>query len=73
MWNLIGVRVGIMLMLEMLTLAGLELVPIGLGNRAKEDMGENVSVLPGIFVNMLCCHWLMLHIGCSEAELMLQI
>lgn len=34
---------------------------------------ENISVLTGIVINILCYHWLMLHIDCSGVKLMLLV
>lgn len=36
-------------------------------------MDDNTSVLTEIFVNMLCWHWLILHIGCSEVRAMFPV
>lgn len=62
-----------MVVVEMLRSAGEEPVPTGSGNYGKEDVDENISVLTDIFANILCCHWLILHIGCSEIKLMLLV
>lgn len=59
-----------MVVVEMLRSVGEEFVFIGLGNYGKEVVDENILVLIDIFVNILCCYWLILYIGCLEIKLM---